>query len=63
MGFLTAKAVPNVYKEGRGRQKARVASLAFSRPKLTNLVFFKTVGLETFENLLSSWPFLKSRLI
>ena len=34
--------------------------MVFSRPNITNLVFSKSVGLEIFENFLSSWPFFKS---
>ena len=40
----------------------RVARLAFSRPVMTNLAFFKTVGLKICENLFSSWPFFPKSL-
>ena len=42
-------------------KKIRVARLAFSRPKNKKIgLFIKSVGLEIFENLLSSWPIFKS---
>ena len=40
--------------------ESELPGLAFSRLKPQNWPFFKLVGLEVFENLLSSWPYLKS---
>ena len=45
-------------KRERGRQKAGLPGLAFSRPKNKFVLFFKLAGFEIFDNLLSSWPFL-----
>ena len=44
---------------GRAPRSSGVASLAFSRPDMTRLAVFVADGLEIFEDLLSSWPFVK----
>ena len=52
----------NAHTPSLSHTYTRVAGLAFSRPKLTNLAnlaFFSLLPSEFFENLLSSWPFFQ----
>ena len=43
----------------RGAPSPELPGLAFSRPKNKFVLFVKLVGFEIFDNLLSSWPFLR----